>query len=149
MKTLILIAHRGGAAFYDKQGPERRLELREILDHPAGRMKESEIKSDREGQSFNSNPRGCHANIYGSEHAVKTNVTRAFAARLAQRLEHYALGSEYRRMVIAAEPRLLGMLRAEMGPNTRRKVARIIRKDLAKTSEHDLPMVLEKAAQNA
>ena len=149
MKNLILIAHRGGAVLYQREERERRLELLEYFDNPEGRMKEREINSDRQGQSFNSNPRGCHANSYGSDQSAKAHATRAFAARLAERLEHHALNPLYRRFIIAAEPRLLGMLRSAIGPNTQRKVSRIIRKDLAKTSEYELPGVLERAVQHA
>lgn len=141
--TWILVAHRGGARLFEHRGRASGVALRQALDHPAGRMRNRELDSDRHGRSFDRRGTGRHA--YSTEAAPTTHVAEQFARHVASLLEQGREHGQYQRLVLVAEPRFLGMLRAALSAPTSALVAAELAKDLSDIEARDLPKYLEDA----
>lgn len=140
-KTWILVAHRGGARLFEHEGRESGVTLHQALDHPAGRMKNREIDSDRHGRSFDRRGAGRHA--YSTETAPTEHVAAQSAKYVASILEEGREQSRYQRLILVAEPHFLGLLRAELSAPTAALVAAELDKDLGDIEARDLPKHLE------
>jgi protein required for attachment to host cells len=130
----ILIANRTGARIVDKQGPN--LTLRETISHEAGRQRDRDVESDRQGRTFD--------RMGGNRHALSSSETphdhdaKAFARELADRLRAEHLEQRFEHLVLVAEPRFLGFLREALDDVTARTVVATVGKDLAEVALHDL-----------
>lgn len=136
-KTWILIAHRAGARIFENDGPGRGLKHLETIAHPEGRLQNKALGSDKPGRSFDSHGPGRHA--LGKEHGPAETVAQAFAHALAARLDAGRTKNTYGKLVLVAEPRFLGMLRAALSPQTAALVSATVEKDLGQVSDRDLP----------
>ena len=135
--TWILVAHRGGARLFENPGPGQGLKLVESFDHPQGRLKNGEINSDKPGRAFDSFGGGRHS--MSKEHEPKEQLAIQFAKQLGDVLDKGRTGNHYGNLVLVAEPRFLGELRAALSSPTAALVSATIDKDLAGISERDLP----------
>jgi len=141
-KTWILVANRSGARLFESRGPGKGLELLQILEHPAGKLKNGEIDADKHGRSFDRRGYGRHA--YSTEHDPATHVAEQFAKQLAELLEQGRTRQQYARLVLVADPRFLGILRAALPAPTAALVSGELDKDLAAVEPRDLPRYLER-----
>lgn len=136
-KTWILVAHRGGARLFENRGPGKGLELLQNLEHPAGKLKNQEIDSDKHGRSFDRRGSGRHA--YTTEQDPTTHVAEQFAKQLAGLLEDGRTQQRYSQVVLVAEPRFLGILRASLPAPTASLVKATLDKDLGGIEDRELP----------
>ena len=135
-KTWILIAHRAGALIFENDGPGTGLKRVELIAHPEGRLDNKALGSDKPGRSFDSHGPGRHA--LGKEHGPAETVALEFAHALAARLDAGRTKHACGKLVLVAEPRFLGMLRAALSPQTAALVSATIEKDLGHVADHDL-----------
>lgn len=136
-RTWILVAHRGGARLFENRGPGKGLELLQTLDHPAGKLKNKDIDTDQPGRGNDRYGPGRHA--YTSEHAPTTHVAEQFAKQLSTLLDDGRSAHRYGRLVLVAEPRFLGNLRAALNAQTAALVTATVDKDLGGTEARELP----------
>jgi protein required for attachment to host cells len=137
-KTWILVAHDAGARVFENRGPGKGLDLLEMIEHPEGRERNRDIKSDRPGRSFrkdSGDPR--RASMSGSESPHERAVSD-FARALAAKLRHARTENRYDRLVLVAPPRFLGLLRSTLDGPTAQLVVGSIHKDLASSQEAEL-----------
>jgi protein required for attachment to host cells len=133
----VVVAHRSGARILEPDAETRALGLVLQLDHPAGRMKSSDIDSDRAGMAFSSMGGG-------GRHAMSTvenahdHAARTFARAVAETLRKGRVERQYDDLVLVAEARFLGMLRDALDGPTAQKVDATVDKDLANLSVHQL-----------
>jgi protein required for attachment to host cells len=132
--TWILVACRSGATILSSLGPEL-TKLREI-EHPRGRLKASDLETDRPGRAFDRGGQGRHA--MSSEESPTEHLAQRFAAELARELEHARHMGAFNQLVLVAAPRLLGKLRAELSDATRKIVIGEVPKDLVEPSATEL-----------
>lgn len=140
-KTWVLVAHRSGARLFENRGPGKGLELVQDLEHPAGKLKNHEIDSDKHGRSFDRRGAGRHA--YTTEQDPTTHIAAQFARELAALLEDGRNQQRYEQLVLVAEPRFLGRLRAALSAQTAARVSATLDKDLGGIEARDLPKHLE------
>lgn len=138
LPTYALVANRASAALYRTMGPGVAPELVRRFDHPEGRLKSSEINSDRPGRGFDKSRVGSHA--FTPEEGPVERVARDFANKLAKDLQHARQNSEYDELALIAPPRMLGYLREAMDPQTRE----LIYGELAKDIDQNNPMDVRK-----
>jgi protein required for attachment to host cells len=136
-KTWVLVAHRAGARLFESGVPGAGLRRIEEIPHPAGRLENRQIGSDKPGRSFDSHGAGRHA--LGKEHDEAETVAQAFAHKLAAHLDNARANNAFDKLVLVAEPRFLGMLRAALSAPTAARVSADVEKDLGHVSDHDLP----------
>jgi len=139
--TWVLVAHRGGARVFENKGPGKGLNLVDEFENPAGKLKNREIDSDKQGRSFDSRGAGRHA--YQPEQLPTEHVAEQFAKHLSIVLDDARNHKRYSRLVLVAEPRFLGNLRAALNTQTASLVSATVDKDLATTEARDLPRYLE------
>lgn len=136
-KTWILVAHRSGARILENKGPRKGLDLIQQIEHPEGRLKNHEINSDKPGHSFDSKGGGHHA--YNNEHAPTEHVAEQFAKQLSEVLDHGRTQQRFDKLVLVAEPRFLGNLRAVIPAKTAALICATMDKDLGGVETRDLP----------
>lgn len=132
----ILVADSNRARFFQTDGSARHLVEVEDMAHPASRMHESKLTSDLPGRTFDR---------FGGAHHSMEDVTSPkhheadlFAGMLADHLEAARNQGQFTRLVIAADPRFLGMLRDHMTRECLKLAETQIDKNLVKLPAEEL-----------
>lgn len=141
MATWIVIADRAEARIFERF--DRELTQVEELNNAAGKLRDAELGTSEPGRSFESAKPGRHALGKGGLHE---QVASTFAQRIADRLGEARVQGKFTRLVIAAEPHFLGLLRSALDTATSRLVIREVPKHLKQLSTAELaPYVLPEA----
>jgi len=143
--TWILVAHRSGARLFENLGPGKGMQLVEDIPHPEGRLKSGEINADKPGRAFDSFGNGRHS--MSQEHEAAEQVSLMFARHLCDKLEKARAENRFGKLVLVAEPRLLGELRGALDKPTAALVSATLDKDLAGIDNRDIPKHLGKLVQ--
>jgi len=138
MSTWVLVAHRTGARLFEQKG--RKLELLRSIEHAAGRIEDRDLEAGPQ-RTFDSHAQGRYAADRGS--SPHERASKSFAHELAKLLEEKRSASGVERIVLVAEPRFLGLLRAELGSATAALVAATVPKDLGGVSSSEVLQHLE------
>lgn len=139
MTTWILSANRSSASLFEREGKSaRRLQ---DLSHPEGAMQNRETGTDKPGRSFDSVGRGRHA--MSTEQEPVEHIAQKFALELAELLNKGRVAHAYDKLILIAEPKFLGLLRAALDKNTAVLVFQTISKDLPNINEEDLAKYLD------
>jgi len=142
--TWVLIAHRGGARIFENKGPGKGLILLQDIPHPEGKLKSKDLGSDEPGRSFDS---------HGARHSFEQEVGPAahvadvFARQLAGILEEGRVGHRYGRLLLVAEARFLGILRAALSRETSALVTVTVNKNLGHVETQEVPKHLQDVLQ--
>lgn len=139
--TWILVAHRGGARLFENKGPGKGLSLLHDIPHPEGRLKNKDIGADKPGRSFDSHGQSRHS--LSSEQEPTAHVTEQFAKQLSTMLDNGRNQQRYGKLVLVAEPRFLGNLRAALSSPTAALVTATVDKDLGGVEPHNMSRHLE------
>jgi len=123
----ILVAHRSGAKLFENRG--RQLSLVQEIAHAEGRLQDQDLNTDRPGRSFDRQDEGRHA--LERETLPTERETVEFARELAGLLEDGRVHKRFSKLVLVAEPRLLGELRAVLSPQTGALVTATQSRDIA------------------
>ena len=118
--TWILLADRSEAKILSHAGGHAALTLVESFEHPEGRKHDRDIEADKPGRVFEKGGVGRHA--VGSEELPHERLAHMFAKKLAERLEAGRQAHAFDRLVLAAEPKFLGLLRHELDATTAKLV---------------------------
>jgi protein required for attachment to host cells len=114
----------------------------ERLAHPVLPLRA--LMADRPGRSFSSGSRGQRsAMVYGSD--PERDSERAFARTVAARLEEIAQDGGIGRLVILADPEMLGLLRDVLPESIGARVVHEEALNLLNLPEPDLPAALVRA----
>lgn len=133
-ETWILVADGGRARVLRLHGNKLEPALPE--DFAGANVPSREINSDRPGRTFDSHGAGRHA-IEPREDPKQAEET-SFVRDVAATIETHAKAQAFERLIVVADPRSLGVLRAAFGPKTRERIKDEIAKDLTKLSPDDL-----------
>jgi protein required for attachment to host cells len=134
--TWILVASRDEARVFSRQGAELTLTLEIDVGNPAGRLKNSDIDSDRAGRSTDNRMHARHA--YSSEVEPRDHLLHAFYTETLNTLRLAYIQGRFDDLVVVAEPRLLGVIRQRLPEMLREVVTREIPKDLSFASPQQL-----------
>jgi protein required for attachment to host cells len=134
-KTWILAAHRSGAKFYEHTGPGE-MALVRAIDHPAGRKQDQEMVSDRLGRKHEG--RGGMQGTANPEVDPTRHEAEGFARTLAAALTEGRNAHAFDQLVLVAEPRFLGLLRAALDAPTAALVAGSVNHELTDAPVADL-----------
>lgn len=131
--TCLVLADAARARFLDADVRLATLTEVEDLVHPASREHTSAIVTDQKG-STRGGPGAPRSGTEGPD-AQRTEA-RVFARNVARRIAK--VRGDYRRIIVAAPPRFLGMLRGELDKTTARQIE-TINHDLTKLPVRDIP----------
>lgn len=136
-KLWVVVADGARARIFRANGDTHRFEpVLEELYEPA-RLKGSELLADRPGRTFDSShDKGRHAMEPDTD--PKRVEKEKFAYRLAALLEDALNREEYRELVLAAAPRMLGDLREALSARVRERVVAELDKDLTPLPQAEL-----------
>jgi protein required for attachment to host cells len=141
----IIVANSGTARILRGNNALDQLDLVQELEHPAGRRRNSELVSDRQG-STRGGSLGASAGL-----SARTEPSRVEARRFASELADVIRdgSASYERVVLVAPPTFLGDLRSALHPTTAKLVVASIAKDFTHMPLHALPEVVKKGMDAA
>lgn len=132
----IVVAHRTGAQIFENVGPGKGLRRVRDVDHPEGRLRDRDIDTDRPGMARDphvSGMTGFQRQQSAHERDAQRFATELGEILLAARNEHL-----FDRVVLVAEPRFLGILRAAIDRQTAKMIELGVAKDLASADERTI-----------
>ena len=139
--TWILVAHRAGARIFESSGPGKGVKFIESIPHPEGRLKNVDINADKPGRAFDKFGGGRHS--MSKEHEPTEQQAIQFAKHLGDMLDKGRTTNRFNRLVLVAEPRFLGELRAALPSHTASLVTNTVEKDYAGISDREVASHLE------
>ena len=139
--TWVVVAHRAGARILEHRVPGKGLTLVTQVDHKEGRLKNSQINTDRPGRAFQRAGEGRSAMT--TEESAHERDAASFAREVADLVHAGRTENRFSQLVLVAEPRFLGILRGALDGVTAAQVAGTVSKDLAHVEVRDLGPHLE------
>jgi len=139
--TWILTASRSGATLFETDGEGKAIRRLHDIPHPKGRLQNKDIDADKPGRAFDSLGQGRHG--MSTEHESTEEVAMQFARILAELLNKGRTTHAYEKLVLVAEPKFLGMLRAALDPHAAALIVKTVHKDLPEVNEKELASYLE------
>ena len=139
--TWILTANRSSASLFESDWPGKSMRRIQDIAHLQGRMQNRDIGADKPGRIFDSFGQGRHA--LSSEQEPTAHIAQQFALDLAELLNKGRTTDAYDKLVLIAEPKFLGILRAALDKNTTALVVQTVNKELLDVKEEDLANYLK------
>ena len=139
--TWILSANRSSASLFESDWPGKSMRRIQDIPHPQGRMQNQDIDTDKPGRVFDSFGEGRHSTSPKQE--PTEHIAQQFALELAEMLNKGRLTNAYDKLVLIAEPKFLGILRAALDKNTESLVIQTVNKELLDVKEKDLAEYLK------
>ena len=133
--TWVVIADRARASIRRQRSLHSAFDHVDDLDHPEGRLHAAELGTDRPGQVIDG---------HGTPHATEPRQTAqehetiSFARTIAHRLSAAGVARRFDALVLVAEPRFLGVLRAALDHGTQQRVRGEVRKRLIDATDADI-----------
>src|SRR5687767_13356482 len=128
MRVRIVVADEREADFFDTQGVVAPLRLVAKIEDPTAQLQDRDLETDRPGRAFDRIGAGRHA-MDGERSAQRENQVR-FARRIAGEIENAWNRNGFDRLVIMAEPHMLGLIRAALPTSNPIPIVGEIDKDL-------------------
>lgn len=135
--TWVLVADRSDARVFEQKAGGTLKRLRHI-PHPASRMQNRDLESDRQGSVGQSVGGGMHSMSH--EQDPKAHEAEVFAQQLAELLHDARARGECGKLWIVAEPGFLGMLRQNLDGPTEKIVVGTLDRNLT----HELDREVER-----
>ena len=135
MSVRIVVADESKALFYDVERAGATPAFVGELSDPQARLHDRDLKSDRPGRVFDhaAQPgrRGATAHhSTGGEHEAHKHEVESFARTLAHALETAHQHGDFRRLVVMAGPKFLGVLRQMLPRGVTATIVAEVPKDL-------------------
>ncbi|HEY1609146.1 MAG TPA: host attachment protein [Paraburkholderia sp.] len=135
-KTIwIAVANRAVARIFSAESPLGAIDEVETLLHPAGRLQDDSLVTDKPGRTFDRGGSGPHSSPDAVQHDHEATT---FASEIAACLAKGREASRYGTLVIAAPPAFLGVLRKQLDAQTQSLVTLELDKDLAHLGAREL-----------
>ena len=134
--TWILSANRSSASLFESDWLSKSIRRIRDIPHPQGRLQNQEIDTDKLGRVFDSIGQGRHSTSPKQE--PTEHIAQQFALELAEVLNKGRLTHAYDKLILVAEPKFLGILRAALNKNTESLVTQTVNKELVDIKEEDL-----------
>ena len=136
--TWIVVAHEAGARFFENHGRGTGLELVEEIEHADGRARDRDMASDRPGRSFRKTSGDPSRASMGQSEGPHDRAVSDFARAVAEKLKDARMQNRYKRLVLVAPPRFLGLLRSSLDGPTAQLVMASLDKDLAASNRDEI-----------
>lgn len=134
--TWILSANRSSSSLFESDWPGKSMRRLQDIPHPQGRMQNKDIDTDKPGRVFDSFGEGRHSTSPKQE--PTEHIAQQFALDLAELLNRGRLTHAYDQLILVAEPKFLGILRAALDKNTESLVIQTVNKELLDVKGEDL-----------
>ena len=137
MKKWVVFANRVEAIFFKWNRATKSLGEVGRMKNPAGRLRNSALKSDKPGRSLRS-PRS-NRSAYSPRSSAKECELQKFARAIAGRLERASYRKDFDHLTLVAEPHMLGVLRKALKPQAAAHIVGSVSHELheAETAEFE------------
>lgn len=135
--TWVLIADGSRARLFEHDRSERTLALLHEHDRPELRDRDAQRYADRPGRVHERANQARHA--MEPPTAISDSAREGFARELVEHLRTGAQEHRFGRLIIAAPPAMLGVLRDQLDEQLRDKLVAELHKDLTKIHAQELP----------
>lgn len=135
-ELIVAVCSRNEARIFHSDTLATSLHRLDILHNPKGRLQEHALVTDKAGASASSSHRG--HNTLESEHTAVDQESDHFAAEIAAYLNRARQESRCEKMLIAADAKLTGRLRAHLDKDTAAMVRDFVIRDLTKIPDNEL-----------
>ena len=133
--TWIIAADASRARILQVAGRERLVEVQDFVN-PEGRLHNREINTDAKGRFAGPDRPGGHSS--DDEERTVDHYSELFAKRVADYLDKARTEHRYDQLVLVAAPKVLGMMRKELGKEVEKCVVEELDKDLSWFNQRDL-----------
>lgn len=134
-----IVASQKEARVFIKTSERKRLKFLKSLANPLGTEKRRSLIKKQAGRGVKSIGHfGSVSYSLQKRHDPHEEAMIQFARELAKFLESERLKKNFESLTVAAEPHLLGKIKAEMSAALKESVSTWIKKDLQKTPQKDL-----------
>jgi protein required for attachment to host cells len=133
--TWILVASRDEVRIFSRIG-RGHIKLERDIGNPLGRLKNQDLESDKAGAANDNRIWGRPA--YSLEEPAKERALKDFYREVCHQIDHSLSLHHFDRLVLVAEPRLLGYIRGLLSKNVERVVTQTIAKDLSAEREREI-----------
>jgi protein required for attachment to host cells len=143
--TWIVAADSGRARIFQSTTGSR--QIGEVLDlvNPAAREPGRDLVTDADGRVFAHGGKGQPAHAAAPRADPVEHETELFAKRVAEAVERGRTAHEFDNLCLIAAPKFLGLLRKNLGKESRKLVRREIDKDLSRSSPAEILEYVQKA----
>jgi len=140
MTTWILVSDSVQARLFAVDRPGLPWQRIHAFEHPEGRKASREIQpSDARGKMQQGTTAGGHHTAFEPRTDARTASNQRFADEMAEYIEHGCAGHAFEDLVLVAEPHWLGVMSKALGAQSAKRVRALVRKDLAKLEDAELP----------
>lgn len=136
-KTWILLAQRAKAKLLEYQGPNRAPVMRKVFVNAAGTLQERELVSDRYGQA-SATPVGGARPVARPSESANEHALQTFARELAAEVGQGVHTGECERIVLAAEPHCMGVIKRALEAKCPEQLHACVPKDYFELSDTQL-----------
>jgi protein required for attachment to host cells len=153
MNIRVVVADERRATFFDVSRPSS-LQEAGAVENPAGRLKDTDLETDRPGRRFGGSqgtahgqgqPQSHHHGVDGERSTVMHDLT-LFAKEVGRRIDADRIGRKFDKLVIVAAPKMLGLIRQSIPSQVQSMVAGEIPKDLVNHGPEAILNVIPKDA---
>lgn len=117
----IIVADAAYARVFASMGASEQLQEVHVLDHPESQMHTRQLRTGGKGEVMDSAGFGQHQSDPQTSQSEKHAAH--FARELCEFLHKQRINEAFNRLVLVAEPKMLGRLRANLDPRTAQMVA--------------------------
>ena len=138
MNIRVVVADGRRATFFDVTRPDAGLHEAGAVENPVGRLKDTDLETDRAGRRFGGAggvshgqgpAQGHHHGVDGERSTLQHDLT-LFAKEVGRRIDADRVGHKFDKLVIVAAPKMLGLIRQSIPAPVQSMVAGEIAKDL-------------------
>ncbi len=144
-RTWFVVANRSLARFFETEGGIKGWRALQEIPHPAGKLKNREIESDRQGASMGQG--GASYPVHGAMNKGEAafHVMQEFARSIAKIIEDGRVHNAFDRLVLVAPPRFLGELKSSLSAKAEELVYRTVDQELTRLDDAALRQRLQPA----
>lgn len=133
--TWIVSANSNLCRIYSFEPHEKKITLLKTLSHPENREKSGDyFTSDRPGHYQSGTAHGS----YQPHTDPKENGIQHFSREIADTLDHSRAKNEYTKLILIAEPRMMGLLLEHCKKHVKELIVNQIHKDIVHYTDHEL-----------
>lgn len=138
-----VLANRAEAVFY-LNGSDKKFHFIQRLKNKDGTKKEGNLVSDRGGSSASSADGSIRHSLQQQE-THHEHISKQFAKEIADTLESARIDLKFDELVLVAEPRFLGLLRAGLSNESKKLIQHEVKKEYVRGSDVQLRASVLKA----
>lgn len=135
MMTWIVSTNSNLCRIYIFEPHEKKITLLKELSHPENRQKSSEyLTSDKPGHYQSGTAHGS----YEPHTDPKENGIQQLSREIAETLNHARAKNEYKKLILIADPRMIGKVLEKCDKHVRELIVNEIHKDIVHYTDHEL-----------